>query len=112
MAVPPRSRLRRTLPVVEGRQDGAVVQRTMPGTGRRQADQHLSGPLEVADLAVDVGDLGLGPLLHVGSSGAAFDAEGEQLGDLLEREAKLLGAPDEAQAGDYVGTVLAVSGLA
>src|SRR5947209_16190332 len=96
--------------VVQGVQDGTGAGRTAPWAGRRQPDQDLSDPLEVMDSGLEVVQFGLRLPLDVGAGGGRVEAQSDQFRYLLEGEAQLLGAADEAEAGHDLLTVLPVTG--
>src|ERR1035437_8573606 len=71
--------------------------------------QCMPDPLEIADLLVDFGDLSLRTRLHRGRRRVRRETKREEIGDLGEREAELLGPSDEAQPVDSVRAILAVA---
>src|SRR5207237_8694070 len=90
-------------------EDRAVVGRPPGRAGRCQPVQGALHALEVADPLLDDFDLLSGfPLDDIAGS-AVSDPQGEQLLDLLEREAELLGLLDEAEPADCVVDVLAIA---
>src|SRR2546425_12770174 len=91
-------------------QDRAVVRRLSSRARRGQPLQRALHALEVTDPLLDDFDLLSGFPLDDIAGGAVPDAQPEQLLDLLQREAKLLGMLDEAEARYRVVPILAVSG--
>ena len=91
-------------------QDRAVVRGPPGRAGRGQAFERALHPLEVTDPLLNDLDLLSGLPLDGIAGGAVPDAEAQQLVDLTQREAQLLGVLDEAQARYRVVRVLAIAG--
>src|SRR5438128_4078205 len=94
--------------IFQNLQDRAVVGGPSGRAGRRQPLQRALHPLEVADPLLDDLDLLSGFALDDIAGSAVSDPQGEQLLDLLQREAELLGVLDEAEARHRVLGVLTV----
>src|SRR5690606_23233260 len=75
-----------------------------------QALKRSLHPGEALDAFLNVGDLVLGPLANVGAGGFRIDPQLEELLDLLQREAELLGVADEAHAPHSLRRILPVAG--
>src|SRR5437763_4761282 len=91
-------------------QDRAVVRRPSGRARRGQPLQRALHALEVTDPLLDDLDLLSGFSLDDIAGSAVSDPQGEQLLDLLQREAELLGVLDEAEARHRVVGVLAIPG--
>jgi hypothetical protein len=72
--------------------------------------QHVTHSLEVGDLGFDVAHFGFRLRPDFGSCGLGVQPQAEQPLDLLEREAEVLGSPDEPQDGHSLLVVLSVAG--
>lgn len=76
--------------------------RTAAAASGHQFCQGLFNPLQISAFGVDVRHFGLGSLFDRGRRRVGVDMQGQQLTDLLEREAQVLGALDELNAPDDI----------
>ncbi len=94
---------------VESFEDRASALIAPRAAGRGQPPKDLLHAEEQSDLFLDLRDLGLGALPHVVARPLGT-SQGEQLLDLPEGEAKLLGPLDKAETVRRLFVVLAVAG--
>src|SRR5206468_10490626 len=96
--------------IFQNLQDRTVVRRAPRRARRGQPLQRALHASEIADPLLDDLDLLSGFALDDIAGSAVSDPQGEQLLDLLQREAELLGVLDEAEARHRVVGVLAIPG--
>src|SRR3990172_5369654 len=96
--------------VLQGFQDGAFLRELSRRAGVGKLLESSLDALEVSDPLFDQVDLLPSLALYSVAGGTEPDAEGEQLGNLVQGEPQLLRVLDESQAGHGVLVVLSVPG--
>src|SRR5207249_7903263 len=78
--------------------NGTVADWALPGTSRRDLDQCPPDPLQVANLLILIGNLGLRLPANIRAATIPLDLYVQQFFDLFERESQRLSVFDEPQA--------------
>src|SRR5712692_2611036 len=86
------------LPIAQSLDNGTVADWTLPGTSRRDLDQCPPDPLQVANLLIHIGNLGLRLAANIRAATIPLDLYSQQFFDLFKRESQCLSVFDEPQA--------------